>query len=79
MPQTKADVACKIWESEGFDYYFTQYAGYDLEDIGTVVTKKEHEKLKRVYEVYIAARQDLVAYLEEYGLGADDTWGDDED
>jgi hypothetical protein len=71
MSEDKERVAWKIWDGEGFDYYFVNWTGPELEHIKEVVTENEWTRLKLKVQSYLKARQDVIDLLEEFGLGAD--------
>lgn len=56
------ELADKIWESEGFDYFFSSYLNPD---------SIKEPKLRRAVKEYLEAREEILDILGDWGIFED--------
>ena len=75
MTTDKSELAIKIHEIEGFDYYFTDY-NPECSGIDTVVGKDRALKIVNAAKAYRDARIRLMDALDSAGIGYDAIMGE---
>jgi hypothetical protein len=65
---TKNEIRAKIWESEGMEYYFTDYDP-DCSVLEEVLDPESLRQIRETVDAFNNAKEDLVFALEDVGLG----------